>query len=269
MRRLQRLASLTIACLGLFAIATRAQAQSAATTQPTLDDVPYTVEESGHDEARVGGGARAEGGGPTIFLLVAQRPGKTVKSNPTLYWYLTEDTDADLDIVISRPNQVEPVVKRTLTGHKKAGIGSLDLTDEKELTEGAQHKVTAYLWLDRGNTGGNGSNPFSAGFLTRVPVPADLAAAGAGPDQFAFARAKLWYDAVDAVSKKITASPADVHLRRQRVSLLEKEHVFLTFSPPADQLNVPGVKAAAQSAALAEKEMLRRVADGENAGVAQ
>lgn len=232
------------------------------TTQPAAADNQSDVLTFREDKAsaagRLGGGARGEGDGPEVFLLVSARLGRTVSARPTIYWYLTEDTEADLDLVIAEPAASQPLFRKRYQGHFEKGLHDFSLAEASEdLKPGVRYQVTVTIQQDPADPS---VNPFSTGLIERVAPPASLAAAGQAPTASEYCQEGLWYDALEALTRAIAREPANPHLRHQRLGLLRQQQVFLSFAPDKKWATLPGIPQAQARAKQRETQLLDSLA---------
>lgn len=240
---------------------------SATTNQPASqqasppaeqnDTLPF-IDNSKVLITRVGGSARGFTTQPAVFLLVSAKPGRTVSARPTIYWYLTGETESDVDLVITEPNQIKPFHRVPISGKTEKGMHATSLADApQDLKIGTLYKVTITV---HDNPDDPSVDPFSIGFIERIEPPASLRQDSGQNSPANYAQAGLWYDALDSLCQAIERDPKNPHLRNQRLSLLRQEHVFLTFSPPQRYLSIPGVADARARAAQRETLLLDEIA---------
>ena len=173
---------------------------------------------------RVGGGTRGTAGRDVFVLsvLAPDHSALTVSEQPTLYWYISGDTTLPVEIAISDPNATEPLLEKTLPAPVTKGVHSINL---------ASHGVklapnVAYRWSVTVVPDANrrSRDILSSGIVERVAAPADLSAKlTSAPKErlpHIYAEAGMWYDALNAISSQLAATPNDAALRQQRAGLL-------------------------------------------------
>lgn len=196
-----------------------------------VDDLPLTGAPVGKPLERTGAGSRSDVpkplDGPEVFLIAPETTGATTREHPTLYWYLTANTDVDIDFTIAEVDAklgelAKPVLKKTFDGDHKAGLRSIQL-DEKDvaLKPGVQYRVT--LMIHTSSPKDDSKDPYSSAFIELVPRPKSLAD---HPEARDYADAGIWYDAIDALAKRIEKDPAAEKFRKQLRGLIWSEHVF-------------------------------------------
>jgi hypothetical protein len=176
--------------------------------------------------ARVGGATRGVSEAPLagIEALVPERVGLTLEEHPVLYWFVPEEIDGRAEFKLIPEGSVEPLFKTTTDGPFRRGLQRVALEDY-----GVSLKPdVTYLWLvilvltdtprlDAVSIGGG---------VRRVEPPSDLrsklAAARGLQASHVLAESGIWYDALDALSTKIDAEPANPNLRNQRAALFEQ-----------------------------------------------
>lgn len=196
-------------------------------TGDTAIEIPvYIPPKRGAPNMRHGGATRAAiAENPLrITAVVPERGGLSLLEQPTLYWHLSERTENTIQITVVDQTSVEPLVEAALEGPFEVGIHRISLADY-----GVHLKPDSnYQWV--------------VALSVRASRETDSAMAGAGIERvrpssvlrkklaaapneriaFVLAGAGIWYDALDALSKLIDASPADSALIEQRSALLEQ-----------------------------------------------
>ena len=85
-----------------------------------------------------------------------------------------------------------------------------------------------YQWIIRvaDDSNAGSTERIAGGGIERIEPEARLrsrlTAAAPGQRASVLARSGIWYDALDALSNRIDASPRNAHLRNQRAALLEQ-----------------------------------------------
>jgi hypothetical protein len=193
-----------------------------------IDLVAVSAPPVGAPHERIASGARSEDS-PHPILFASSQTGCTIHERPTFYWYLTKSTDCDveMDLVHMEAGVRTSVFKKVWEGVKEPGVYSFEGSDAdgKPLQLNAEYQVTVTIMLSKTQ------NAASSGFVMRVTPPAGITAQS---DASAFAKAGIWYDAIDAVSRKIDANPSDASARRMRRGFLWTQHVFSLMSAQAD-----------------------------------
>jgi hypothetical protein len=172
---------------------------------------------------RVGGGTRGDDLTFVLSALVPNHTGLTLQEQPILYWYISKRIAGPFEFTLN-DNGIKPLIEARLDPPIEAGIHELRLADYGvRLSPGKRYSwyVTRVVDPDRRSrdilAGGTMERVESVRGLTISTVPVNLSQA-----PFQYAEAGLWYDAIEAISKLIDASPEDPALRKQRASLLEQ-----------------------------------------------
>jgi hypothetical protein len=183
--------------------------------------VVYQPPRRGAPRAHVGaGGVRGSRAVPQPLALAPDHVGLTTSATPALYWQIDAAPGEGLAVVftLNEEDRIEPLIEAKLATPERAGIHSVRPADYGvTLAPDVDYEWSIAL-VDE-----DGSQPqvaVSVGYLRRVARPAGLS--GTPPDAAAFARAGLWYDALDALEDAITRHPGDARLREQRSSLLRQ-----------------------------------------------
>jgi Domain of Unknown Function (DUF928) len=175
--------------------------------------------------ARVGGGSRGPGSDqPQLAVLAPDHTGLTVHEQPSLYWYLSAATPVPIILTITDEQTTRPLVEAPLGPPRSRGVQRVRLADYGvRLAPGMPYQWFVALVPDPER---RAKDIIAGGTIERIALPATLQAqlAQAGPASapFLYAAAGLWYDAVDAISELIEATPQAVGLQNQRAALLEQ-----------------------------------------------
>jgi len=190
-------------------VVAQANTEKAANDSATFS---YKPPLRGAPATRVGGGTRSIGARPlTVSVLAPNETGFTTSDKPTIYWYVSEplNTPVELTLTTTEPlkDAVPPALELMLQPPIAKGVHALRLSD---------HGVTLkpgveYQWFVAvvSNPAQRSSDVVAGGAIKRV-------------EPAAYAQDGLWYDAIDQLSQRISANPADQRLRQQRAALLEQ-----------------------------------------------
>lgn len=181
----------------------------------------FVPQSRGAPEIIVGGGTRGMNRLPRVQALVTKHVGLTLESRPTLYWYLAGPVDAKAELSIVFGPRTQPLVESALTGPLEAGWQRIDLGDHGVSLEGG----ITYQWTVRVvPEPGSAYATTTGGAIERVSAPRalqeQLAAADPAEVPDLLASSGIWYDAIDAISRQVSAAPEDAALRRRRAELL-------------------------------------------------
>ena len=135
---------------------------------------------------------------PAITLLVPSGDsGLTTDAQPTLSWYLESKDTADMEFVLSHPEQAEPVYTQKM--RSDAGLVEVALPKEAALEEGTRYRWTVFV------TCNGGENKIHArSFVERVPSSSAIAMTEASSpieQADAYASQGIWYDALSTLIK--------------------------------------------------------------------
>jgi hypothetical protein len=211
---------------------------AAAAGEDDEDEAEFVPRTGAPPARRTGGASRHDGdAGPRVSVLApANAVGLTGRERPVIYWYLSEPTDAPVEIGINRKDK-SAVLELTLEGKREAGFHALDLgkleSDGKPvaLEPGVVYDVAIVVAADADNPS---KNPSATARVMRVD-PAELSeaarkpATAGDPAELASAYAKegLWLDYVDALNRAVKAKPRDRALLDRRAKALAKEGLVL------------------------------------------
>ena len=185
--------------------------------------VIYTPPRRGAPVRRVGGGTRTTGATRTVVSVLApETVGLTIRAQPTLYWYLSEDVDNRVVLTLVDEDAIDPVLETMLAPPARPGIQALDLESLGVRLEPGRSYEWEVALLD--DSGDRYRDVYARGAIERVAASAELRArleSGSALDRAeALAEAGIWYDAVDELSRAIDASADAGTMRAERRSLL-------------------------------------------------
>ena len=216
-----------------FAQATGAGSEAAAKLQqPGAATAPtYIPPRRGAPEAvsRIGGGTRGWGGVqlPMVAVLAPQHTGLTIKTQPSLYWYMSDPTPIVVEVTLIDESAVKAAIELPIDATNHAGVYRLDLAQfGVTLTPGVEYEWSVALILDPEE---RSRDVIAQGFIETVQPPAAFAArlatASKSELQYLYADGGFWYDAMEAISDLIETDPANQVFRAQRSALLEQVHL--------------------------------------------
>lgn len=208
---------------------TAAEAQSATAPAPDSNQksavITYVPPKAGAPRGRVGGGARgAEGDMRRLTVLAPDHPGRTVETQPVLYWYASEATSDPVEFTLMNDEQIYPVVERKVADSVQPGVHKISLADLGiKLSPSMTYRWYVSLVQDPARR----SRDIIAGGVIEHADPPDslaekLSKATAEDKTKLFAEAGMWYDAIAMLSSLIEMSPGNLSLREQRAALLEQ-----------------------------------------------
>jgi len=231
---------LALVAVALFASAARAQSEtkeSAPPPQPEAEKATtgaaptptvYKPPLRGAPATRVGGGTRNTGSKIlTLSALAPNEAGYTVSDKPTLYWYLSESLDTPVELTITPTGKLHeatpPVLEITLKPPVARGVHALRLGDHGVVLKPG----VEYQWFVAviSNPAQRSNDVVAGGSIIRLAdsaIPAQLQQVPQARWAGVYAEGGVWYDAIDQLSRSISATPADRQLRQQRAALLEQ-----------------------------------------------
>jgi len=161
---------------------------------------------------------------PSLVALVPDHVGLTLHERPTLYWFISEDTDLSARLTLNDQKSIDPVLEFIVDGPLRAGIHSVRLSDHQaRLEPGVKYEWFVSL-APRGEPRAYAA--LSAGAIQRVEPSEDLRAEiGATASSrlgHVYAQRGFWYDALAVFSRWVERIPAEGTMRQQRAALLEQ-----------------------------------------------
>ena len=204
---------------------------------PSTAPILYVPPEIGFPARRMGAGTRGVGRRASLQVLAPDHMGYTSLEQPTLYWYLAEPTTTRIDFTIRDETSVEPLLEIELPAPAHAGIQAVRLADHGvRLRPGTRYLWFVSLVLEPEQR----SKDFTVGaWIERRTSDAALgerrAAAGAREAEI-YAESGLWYDAIDSLTARVTAAPADPKPRDERAALLDQAGLSQVAAYDRDQV---------------------------------
>jgi hypothetical protein len=174
---------------------------------------------------RVGGSSRgAATGGMIVEALAPDQLALTTRSQPTLYWYQSKDAKTRCELTLMEPPKTRLLLTLQSSGPAQAGLHAVKLSAfHVKLVPHVVYEWSVAILVDPQD---RSEDILADGIIEYAEPSPELAgkiAAATDADRAAvYANAGIWYDALDAVSARINASPADRHLHDQRVALLNQ-----------------------------------------------
>jgi hypothetical protein len=184
----------------------------------------YVPPELGAPAKRVAAGTRGAGSTASVQALAPDHVGVTTREQPTLYWYLAQPTSTRIDFAIRDETSVAPLLDVQLPAPTRAGIQAVRLADH-----GVRLRPEVdYQWFVSlvGDPERRSKDVTTGGWIRMREPDATLRerlrATPPGREAFAYAESGVWYEAIDAVSSALEATPGDAGLHAQRAALLDQ-----------------------------------------------
>jgi hypothetical protein len=203
----------------------KVQGSSSGATQKGGAIPVYVPPKRGAPLARVGGGSRGvDDNLPYISVITPEHAGFTSKSQPVLYWYISDAMKTRFEFALINEDDIDPMVEVTSEQEMKAGLNSMNLADHGvSLESGVSYQWSVALVADANKRSSDIVSSGQIEFLELTAAQkADLEAASAEERVRILAREGYWYDAFDALSELIASDPGNNELRTQRAALLEQ-----------------------------------------------
>jgi hypothetical protein len=185
----------------------------------------YVPPMRGSPNARISGASRGAAlvGLPHLEVLAPDHAGETLEEQPTFFWSTSRPVDGKVELAINAVATERVLYKTTIPGPKAAGIYAFSLTGTSarlDLNSEYRWSVTTIV------EGTDESHTITvSGLVKRVPR-SEVKLTSFPPDPnsaaIAYARAGLWYDAVEALSLGLQQTPSDARLHRSRAALLRQ-----------------------------------------------
>ncbi len=174
---------------------------------------------------RVAGGTRGlQDKHPFLCVLAPDHIGLTHKPQPELYWFISEETDAPIELTVIEIQGIRPLLEARLPPPQEAGVQRIDLSDHGiNLQHGVQYKWFVSLVPDANR---RSRDVIAGGGIEYADLPEAIKTAIGQSDQTEaaniYAGSGFWYDALAEISHQIEASPQNKVFRNQRAFLAEQ-----------------------------------------------
>jgi len=196
--------------------------------EPAAGSITYNAPLRGAPATRVGGGTRsAATKSVQLSVLAPSDTGYTTRDKPTIYWYVSETLQKPVELTIINNESLEaaskPAFEVTLQPPIARGVHAISLEQHGVvLKPGVEYQWFVALVSDAAQR----SNDVIAGGTIKRVAETDsmrsLKQASAASRPALYASAGIWYDAIDELSRMISAQPENRDLRVQRAALLEQ-----------------------------------------------
>ena len=171
----------------------------------------------------IGHASRSGGSGELSLVVIApDHAGLTIQEQPTLYWYLAQETNYPIEVTLIDAESPTPLLEARMPTPMQPGLHRVRLSDyDVYLEPDMLYEWFVAIRLDRSR---RSRDIITSGGIRRIIPSAEMRAVLAQASQpnlpRLYAQASLWYDAISALSDLIEASPQASVLRQQRASLL-------------------------------------------------
>ena len=171
---------------------------------------------AGAPKTRIGGGVRGNDvellAMPKLDVLTPEQTGYTTQASPSLYYYVSEDTQLEFEFTLNKNEQT--LFETRVTTYLEKGINQVSLKElGLKLDEGVEYEWNVAVIPDP--TQGS-LDVTSTGTIKRVKAEKKMA------NYEEYAENGIWYDMLEDLNGKIEGKPADSKLRKERVDLLKQ-----------------------------------------------
>jgi hypothetical protein len=184
----------------------------------------------------------------SIFLLAPNDTvGLTAREKPVFYFYLSNDTDHDVEFsIIDKANpEVTIIEKAKIPGPHKAGIHPIKLSEFKQdgksvaLEAGVKYELAVQVVVSatQGSMNSHAECRVKRLEAKELPSAADAEKMSADKQAIFFRDEGVWFDYIDAINRAIEKKPKDAALLEDRAAALESQGITQkddgTLQPPA------------------------------------
>src|SRR5262249_45267443 len=147
--------------------------------------------------------------------------GLTTQEQPVLYWYLSQETQHPVEVILTDRQSVKPLLAIRLDPPLLPGIQRVRLADYNiHLAPEMVYKWSVSLVR---NAAHRWQDVLMAATIERVALSNELRGQLVHANKMTTARLYategLWYDTIAALSELIDATPQDIGLRQQRATV--------------------------------------------------
>ena len=199
----------------------------ASSPEPTIQNFSYVPPYRGTPRRTQGTGSRGGDSSNSItlkLLVPGDHTGQTLSGHPTFFWYISELPPESMEFSLVESGVAQPIFVQQLKP-RKAGIVRIDMPKNlPELVPGKEYRWSVTL-VDNANRQAN--NTFAQSWIKRVPetpgLQQQLATAKSDRDRASiYAKAGLWYDALNALWTAQSANSTDSSIHEELLSLLAR-----------------------------------------------
>lgn len=188
------------------------------------EPVPYIPPSRGRAEETAGAGTRTMSRGDVTVRVLAPNDhvAVTTLAQPTLYWYVSQDTTARIDLTLVDDDAIDPLVEFTVPGPVKKGVHAFRLSD-RDLSLAPEKTYRWHVSLVQ-DPNRRSNDKVAEGRIVRAPATPQLEQSlERAPERYApYAISGIWYDAMHELLSAIERDPDNRRLQLQRNALLEQ-----------------------------------------------
>ncbi|HAA28157.1 MAG TPA: hypothetical protein DCE56_11375 [Cyanobacteria bacterium UBA8553] len=156
------------------------------------------------------------------LIIPNDHTAQTSSGHPTFFWYVSQVPRDPVEFALVESGVAQPIFVKQLQLNQ-AGIVQLEMPKNlPELLPNREYRWSVSLIC---NAKGRSNDSLAQGWINRVPVTPlleqQLAAAKSDRDRaLVYAKAGLWYDAIDAIATAQATNSTDPSIREDFLSLL-------------------------------------------------
>ncbi len=198
-------------------------------TETAAPPITYKAPQRGAPATRVGGGTRSvDMKVAGLSVLAPNETGYTTREKPTIYWFVSETLTSPVELTITSTASLQdaatPALEITLQPPIAKGLHALALEAHGVVLKPG----VEYQWFVAvvSNAAQRSNDVIAGGSIKRIAqsetVQTRLKETAPANRPALYAGEGLWYDAIEDLSKLISADPGNRRLREQRAALLEQ-----------------------------------------------
>ncbi len=167
---------------------------------------------------------------PTVTLLVPDHVAFTSRSQPIVYWHISERTQQPTVLTLSINDEVNPLLELELNSPVERGIHVLKFSDHNISL--AKNKI--YEWsvsINENPDGPSSGDLIAKAFIQRIEINEKIKTIKNSDDIVeiirTFAQGGLWYDALATASSAISDPDKQSEVRHLKASMLRQVGIKL------------------------------------------
>ena len=194
-------------------------------TEPVMRSLIYRPRAENLPAGRIDGSSRSsETGLPSLYVLAPGHIGATISTQPTLFWYQSQPTGAQFELVIIGEDKTKPIFEKKFDSAGWSGIKEINLTDFGiELSKGIPYMWSVSIIPEPEH---RSKDIIAAGTIVVIDPSKSLASALITKSQedlvYILSEEGIWYDALEKISRLIALQPERSELRVLRAELLDQ-----------------------------------------------
>jgi len=202
------------------------KSQISAQKFKNINTLVYVPPRRGSPKRRVGAATRGAEKSLNIVSLSPNHTGLTTKSQPVLFYYLSDTTDKAIEFTLIQEGMDDPLIETILEASSK-GIHSIDLSRfEKKLSLDVEYRWFVSLIVNENH---RSNDIVSGGYIRYLPASAklnrEITKSSPSKTPSLYAQAGIWYDTLQLVDQQIKIGNHKNNAEQQFLTLLKQINI--------------------------------------------